>query len=358
MATLHGTKDHPFLVAVETTPGIDVDVQVTLPDGNPGDLLDLVDDGGIHQASWTPTQVGTHTLTIVSPGNPVDALAVDLEISAFELPGQTGTMPGAAGCPTVAGKQLCWPAPRLAGLQCITQWELHQIVYWTQVATQTLFGDTAGRFPGCCLYDRLRLPISATCLCRVGDSWGYDLWPDVRWPVLELVDVTIDGVADDLTNWSIEDHRYLVPGADVEWPSQDWSASDGDVGAWSILIRYGRAPDPLTIIARDRFMYSMLIDNEPTKAGTMVCRLPDGTVSLSENGRTIQIDDQLASSTMLAEAKQRWGRRRWDQSQIIDPARPHARHVPGDHTPAAVRSFAPSGVDLQAILDDMTAPSS
>lgn len=358
MTRLYSTINKDFLVAVQTAPGLTVDVQITNPDQTAGALLNLTDpeNDGLYTDTFTPSVVGEYWLQIVSPGNDVDGLGIILEVTASGVIYAGGFAAGATDCFNEQGQLVRWPCPKLASLQCINLYTLEQILDWTHTATSTLFSDTAVRFPGCHLFAKLRPFPTASCLVMTNRGRGVDLLPELGYPVIELVDVSIDGVSDDLANWSIERHRYLVPAAGVAWPRQNEWADDGDAGTWSVTVRYGRMPPALLVKARDRFMYSMLLDSEPTTGNSEACTLPDGTTQLVENGRTITINHQGPSSILVDEVKKRWGPKIGDFSGIIDPAERTASNsrymlrVPGDHMPPEVLAFLQSGCDLEGDL--------
>ena len=357
------------MVAVQAPAGLTVSVQVTLPDLTAGPLLVLTDiDGdGHYEANYTPTVVGDYWLIIESPGAEVDGLAAVLTVSAAgaggALPGGSGYISGA--CPgDLNGSIVLWPCPKLSSLDCIDNWTADQIADWLSVATATLFDDTCRRFPGCESYALIRPQASSSCLAWYDGHWGLDLFPTVRYPVIELVDVIINGVSSaetdsSLPGWEIRGKRYLVPTGSNSWPSQDFRAPNGAPGTWSVLVRYGRPVPPLLLKARDQFAYSMLIDNEPTATGSMACKLPDGTTQLVESGRVIQRDPSVGASILYEQAKKRWGCPK-KGPMIYDPAEPTARNssytivVDGDHTPADVLAFRGSGCNVQSQLDALS----
>ena len=362
---LYAQINDPFLVAVQTDPGATVDVQVTNPDLTAGPLLSLDDsDGdGVYRATFTPTDIGDYQLTIQATGTPVDGLAAILEVSSTGA-GYVGGVTYSVGSCEPGGENLRWPCPNLASLPCITSWSADQIARWSTIATATMYEDLCRRFPGCDSYAKLRPRAGAQSLCRVpSGSYGIDLWPTLRYPAVEICEIEIDGTAlADTTGWRIDGKRYLVPEDGTSWPSQDLDLSDGSLGTWSVLVRYGRPPPPLAVEARDRWMLAMLTSSEPTSSGDLACSLPDGTVSLSEGGRTIQFDPGPAASALHDQAMRRWRcRPLHNRSQMIDPAEHSAVNggqivvVAGDHTPAAAQAFFPSGCDLDAQLAALTA---
>ena len=338
---------------------------LTEPDGT-DTALALVADGAVwvHRpggAEWTPDQLGVHTVTLTaSDDSALVGLAMEILVGTLS-PGDlvvdhTVTDPACGHARAVR-----WPCPTLRRLQCIDEFPPEAVREWMGTATQTVFTDTAARFPGCHWYARIRPRVTAACLLATPTGrLGFDLFPAVRYPVLELLEVTEDGTAHDLTDWSVEGRRWLVPADGVSWPLQDWAADPGAEGTWSVLVRYGRAPEPLAVTARDLMAYSLIISTEPTTGGTLPCRLPDGTTQVSENGRVITMDPDAAAGAVHEQILKRWPARAWDFTQLVDPAEPTARAssfhrlVPGDQTPLSHATFLNSGCDLAAELEALS----
>lgn len=358
-ALLHARTGRPFSVGVAASTGLTVTAQVALPDGSAGPLLALADtaEPGVYRAAWAPTVAGVHTLTVaVTAGGPddVDGLVASVSVTAT---GPIGLVTaGADAADRASGARVRWPAVDVAGLDCIEAWSAEQVAFWADLATVTLFDDFCRRFPGEESYVRLRPLPRASCLVPVGGSYGLDLFPAVGYPVLEVVEFEDDGVLVDPHGWVVRESRYLVPTGPQGWPAQDRASEAGEAGTWSVTVRYGRRPPPLAVKARDRFLLSMLVVNEPTTAGGLACALPDGTTQISENGRVMTIDPHESASALFEEGKKRWACRKANRSTIVDPAEPTARAsssmlvVPGDPTPAAVAAFRPSGPDYAADL--------
>ena len=106
-------------------------------------------------------------------------------------------------------------------------------------ATETMFGDLGHWFPGCHRYARLRPNVSGTCLRpTTTGNYGFDLFDELRYPALELLEVEIEGTVAPADEWRIEGHRWLVPASGVSWPVQNWAADPGEPRTWSVLVRY------------------------------------------------------------------------------------------------------------------------
>lgn len=357
-ARLHALVDSAYPLVLTAEAGLTVTLDVTLPDltaGAPVALVETLGDGE-YVAAWTPSIAGVYTLTVDSAGSTVDGLEIDVVVSArLPLGAPTG---GYQDHDPATGARVAWPCPNLASLPCIGVWTADQVARWAEIATLTVFDETCRRFPGTSSYAAVR-PMPAGC-CETPAGWGFDLWPTLRYPALELVGVTVDGTPlADLAGWVLYGRRYLVPPPSVAWPTQDSNALDGDPDTWSVVVRYGRTPPSLAVAARDRLLLTLLVENEPSTSGDLVCQLPNGVTALTENGRTITLTADAAlsaSSALLEESARRWKCRRANQTGIFDPAESRARGastalvVPGDPTPPAFAAFALSGCDLAAQL--------
>lgn len=354
----------PFALAAQGVAGGAVVFTVTAPDLSTSTPA-ATDTTGLYTATFTPSQLGEWTVAVSDVGDvsTLDGAELTVNVSAgglLAVPAGTGWHPGA--CTPAAGN-LRWPCPSLASLPCIAGFSEAQVTTWLEVATTTIFGDTCQRFPGCQNYVKLRPVASSRSLCLV-PRWpghlGIDLWPTVRYPVLELVDVEIDGVSVGRSGWRIEGKRYLVPEGTTSWPSQDLHEPDGGADTWSVLVRYGRDPHPLAVKARDQLMYSMILHNEVPADPAAVCHTPEGLISLSENGRTMTFNPETAT-TLHDEAVKRWkcapARARsyvFDLAERTSVNSSSMHVVPGDPTPADVQIWFPSGCDVQAQLDAIT----
>lgn len=360
MLRLPAQVNHPYRVSIEAA-GDDATLAatVTRPDGTTVDPLTLTADGAVQSASYIPAVVGDYTVAITASDNP------DLVGLSFELVVGSSTRGDLVIHHEVTDpacgveKPVRWPCPHLPGLQCIDEFDPAAVIEWMGIGTQTIFRDTVSRFPGCYWYARLRPRISGSCLCMTpAGRWGFDLFDSIRYPALELLEVEVEGTAVDLTAeaWTIERKRYLVPPDGVNWPTQDWDAPAGDPGTWSVLVRYGRAVPRLVVRARDLMAYALILETEPTTAGEMPCRLPNGTTQLSENGRVITVDVSAAGGVLHKQLIDRWGGSPWKLSQLIDPAEVTSRGsrtalwVPGDQVPLSHSTFLQSGCDLAAEL--------
>lgn len=368
MLRLNAPVSQPYRLAVRAAADDNaLQLTVTDPLAVAGAPLATTAAGDVRTASWTPAISGAHTVTISGSANvALNGLQMTVDVSARGLadwvydPGQVDPATGLA-----TGARVRWPCPRLSSLPCITSWAVDPLEYWLNVATDELFTETCRRFPGVQSYAKLRPRGSSACLVPIRGTYGIDLWPSVRYPILELVDVEQDGASIGTTGFRIEEQRYLVPNVGQSWPSQAHTSEDGAAGTWSVIVRYGRPPPPLAVTARDRYAYSMLVDNEPTTAGVMACALPGNTSQVVEDGRTmvfdVDPDHGEVSATAVQAATRKW-RCRKRGPRMFDPAEGSAlasdavQVVTGDHTPTDRVIWLGSGCDLTAILAALAAP--
>lgn len=356
MLRLSAQLDKPYRIAISAAAD-DGTLAGTITDpAGASTALSLTVDGAVHVHPFTPSVLGDHVVEITASD---DAALVGLQMTlvvstlgpADLVVDHTVTDP-ACGQP----KPVRWPCPTLKALPCIDEYTAADVARWMGRANSTLFRDTAARFPGCYWYATIRPNVSARCLTATpAGGLAFDLFDTLRYPALELIEVNVDGTPTDLADWSIESERWLVPAENVAWPAQDWHGDLGSPGTWSVMVRYGRAPDPLVVDARDMFAYSMLLSTCLTSSGNMACKLPDGTTQISENGRSIQIDPQTATTALWGEVKKRFAANSWDLSQIIDPAEHTARssrhaRIVASTPPASHAVWLNSGCDLTAEL--------
>lgn len=365
MFHLPARTNSPFLVAVTAGPTAGpLEVTVTAPETSTT-VVALTLTGDSWTGSWTPAAPGDHVVAITTADGDPTLLGSQFTVNVSDL--TLGLLWGdhtdsSLGCG--GSQRLIWPAPDLPTLPCIEQWTAPQIRKWTLVATNQLFGDTAFRFPGCHRYARLQPNVTSSCLTLTSKGVrGFDLFPSLHYPAIELLEVEINGTPADLADWAIYENRWLVPSPGVPWPSQYIGGTTENT--WSILVRYGRRPPELLVMARDRWMVSMLTSVEPTTGGKLVCQLPDGVTQISENGRTMTLTQEqatMSAATLVEQAVKRWGPKASDSSGIIDPAEitargsTYARRLPGDQIPEDHLLFIQSGPDLVAELAALVGP--
>ena len=218
------------------------------------------------------------------------------------------------------GSCIVWPAPDLNCVPCATLWEPEEYKLWLPAVNQAAFEDFGSRFPGCCCHARLRICRPRVCVCSCGCRRdAVDLWPTLRYPAIEIVGYEAEGVWQDPSEidskWELHQNRYLVA-KEGGWPS-NYGAPGGECG-WSVVVRYGQKPPPLAVLARDEELMRQMAIHCTKVSG---CTISEGTVSLSENGRTRNFD--LDNPTRLYEVQ----RARWEigaeRHSMVDPAEFH-----------------------------------
>lgn len=372
---LRARKGVPFVMAVEAPVGIPAApgmvLVVTLPDGSahpdsPFTLVESPTTGtGRYQVLVTFDEIGTHVATCQDnsvPASAVNGVACEVVVIDQVRPISLETYGNDEG-PDATGLTLRWPCPAIAGLKCIEAFSQEQIEEWAVMATQTMFSDTCNRFPGTDNFVQLRPLASAGCLCMMqtcrGMRMGLDLWQSVRYPILEITAVTVNGVDIGTDGWWIENERYLIAEAGTSWPMQHMATPSGGADTWSITVRYGRTPPAMVVRARDQLLMANLFGNE-VPAVSALC-LVNGLVSLSEGGRTMQFNPET-STRLYDEAVKRWKCRKSNQSFIVDPSEMNAvgssaaHAVSGDAAPFALRVFGGSGCDIAAALAALIGP--
>lgn len=360
---LQAALARPFPIAVTGGLGATTSVDILDPAGaGPVNVpLTDTDSTGVYVGTFTPDQPGTWTLTIDSDDASIDGLDVDVEVARRAALAGCGCGGEAlANCCTESGLRVDWPCPNVNGLKCIAAFSVDQVRRWAQAATELLFVDTCRRWPGCNNFAKLRPVVGGWCLAplppKYGQHLGLDLWDSLRYPALELCAVEVDGATMAVDDWRIEGKRWLVPEGSTAWPDQDLHQPDGAAGTWSATIRYGKAPSPLAVAARDQLMLQMLLGNEVPAFGE-VCTLDSGLVQLNENGRSMVFDPAKATR-LYDEVRKRWKcpSVKARGSRVVDLAERTARGssvmhaVPGDHVPIEATVFAGSGCTLAADL--------
>jgi hypothetical protein len=105
------------------------------------------------------------------------------------------------------------------------------------------------------------------------------------YPVTEIQEVTIDGVAVDPDTYALREYRFLDRLDEAVWPScQDMRRPLGEDGTWGITYGWG-APIPASgvhaaaVLACELYADSIGAD----------CKLPKNVTSLSRQGVTVKL---------------------------------------------------------------------
>lgn len=174
---------------------------------------------------------------------------------------------------------------------------------WMDAASSILYALTGYRWAGQC--SDLVYPTSEECLywLRISRRSGLLGRRDRRslklpgYPVVEVTEVLIDGVAVDPELYRVDDQQYLVyqpeslNSGTQNWPVfNDVRLPPGSVGTWSVEYVYGVAPPPggkeAAAALGCELAKSCSADDED-------CRLPARVTSITRQGVTMAVLDPL-----------------------------------------------------------------
>ena len=167
-----------------------------------------------------------------------------------------------------------------------------------QAASELLYAASGRQFSGLC-EDVVR-----PCLCRCGTGpgcgcRGRSAVAMPRTPVVDVVEVLVDGEA--LTGgWgSIVDDRWLVRTPPGRWPAgQDVSRPSTEPGTWQVTYQYGTAVPAAGVIAAEVLACELV----KGWAGADDCQLPRRVVSMTAEGTSVQFD-QIDAQGFFAEGR-------------------------------------------------------
>lgn len=177
-------------------------------------------------------------------------------------------------------------------------------------ASQVLYELSGRRFSGHC--SRIVRPCQTACGCGwqvlsrghlvnwQGDSWCDETPCGCRplskvklagYPVREITEVLIDGVAVDPSTYRLDRRRYLVrvrdpadPDTVLRWPScQSLDLADDKEGTFSVAYAFGQDPPLIGVSAAAQLgceLYKQCADQ--------TCALPKGTTRVTRQGVTIE----------------------------------------------------------------------
>lgn len=154
------------------------------------------------------------------------------------------------------------------------------------VASEILYRRAGHRWPGEC-----EATFRPTHRCP-GECPGHTI--DLALPLIEVVQILVDGEALDSGQYEIREGRYLVrmPDADTPdvpryWPCrQIENLPDTAEGTWSITVRYGGTPPASGI----RAARSLAEELAKARSGDE-CRLPESVTNVVREGLTFSIED-------------------------------------------------------------------
>lgn len=260
-----------------------------------------------------------------------------------------------------------WPAPDMSCFPCAGQFTIEQYKKYLPIVNRMAFEDFGSRWPGCCCHARLRicLPCGSRCGCGCRLP-SVDLFPALRFPVLEVVAMEVNGIwhGQDVVSeqYEIHRHRELVPKKGALPSSYGFPGSGC---SQTIVVRYGQHPHPLAVEARDQKLFEMMVDRCGVKHG---CAVKENIVSLSENGRNYSYD-RSRPATLYEEVRWRFQQTGEPSLGMVDPAErfgvsaPLVESVPWDpetplpeldkclSTDEQVEEFYPELVDAESLSE-------
>lgn len=111
-------------------------------------------------------------------------------------------------------------------------------------------------------------------------------------PDLEVIQVAIDGVVINPSQYKLLDGTDLVR-LSGDWPlSNDLRAADGAPGTFTVTIQVGQAPDEIT---RQACVELVAIELAIDMAGRRVSDLPTGARSTNLQGVSVELEDRAAA---------------------------------------------------------------
>jgi len=165
-----------------------------------------------------------------------------------------------------------------------------------QMASDILFDLTGRRWPGECT-DLIR----PCCSCGSPQDCGCGSLSMIELPghpVVDVVEVKIDGVVVDPARYRVDDHRWLVylPESDSaerqSWPScQRLDRADTEEDTFSVEYLYGQAPPIGGIWSAATLACQLVLSCDPAMASQ--CRLPKRVTTITRQGVTLAVIDPL-----------------------------------------------------------------
>jgi hypothetical protein len=207
-------------------------------------------------------------------------------------------------------------------------------------SSQVLFELTMRQWAGTCSQTvrpcQTQTPCGFQVLSRghvVGYGWNGLDWgvacgctPESKitlagYPVREILEVKIDGVTLDPSEYDLKDHRSLVRMNGGVWPAcQRIDLEDTDEGTWSVRYSYGQNPPWIGQMAA-RELACEIYKACDAELG-LECALPSGVTSLTRQGVTIERNPFTA-----------WGR----QEGIWKTGLPYVDLFLNTYNPAGIR---------------------
>lgn len=214
-----------------------------------------------------------------------------------------------------------------------------------QEASDVLFALSGQQFAGECGPVTVR-PCAGPCGCwppgRVDVGWHQRQcgWlSQVKlsgYPIREITEVLIDGAVIDPAEYRLDGRRYLTRLADADGRAQRWPAcqrldlAETEEGTFAVTYTYGQDP-PLLGIEAAQQLACQIAAAGPDASGD--CALPDGTVVVTRQGVTIELDrfieDGISALPLVGLFLQTYNPARLrKRSTVWSPdIAPHARQV-------------------------------
>lgn len=157
---------------------------------------------------------------------------------------------------------ISWPCPDFDCFKCLTPGvTIDQVTKILDEVNSTVSSCINSKYTGCECYAELRICRPCRCIntCDSCVVDKIDLKSIFDHPIHELVEVKINGVPVDSSDWEIRECRYLVC-PPCGWPLQVMSSPAGAECTWSFTVRYGTAPPPGLMRMRDKYFWELLAE--------------------------------------------------------------------------------------------------
>lgn len=158
--------------------------------------------------------------------------------------------------------------------------------YYPELHIGASWGGWNGPWPVLAGGSWFNLACSCGSTCSCGDLCEADL----PYPVCEVAEVMVDGVALDPSAYRVDDFRKLVRTDGLCWPRcQDMASPDTELNTWSVSLTYGREPPQIALDAAAELACELI----KARIG-QACRLPQRMTSLTRQGVTMSFIDPMS----------------------------------------------------------------
>jgi hypothetical protein len=161
-----------------------------------------------------------------------------------------------------------------------------------QVASDVLFQFTRRKYPG----------VGLSTIRPAGRDRSCPPVPEIRLPsvpVVEIVEVVVDGVVVDPTEYRVDNDGRLVRLPDIagrpgRWPAwQDLTLPATEVGTFEVTYRHGQSPPSGGVRAAVTLARELAAGWSTDPAVMSTCRLPKRVTTISRQGVTLAVLDPL-----------------------------------------------------------------